>query len=320
VAIRDFIIDIRNTNSCVTLKYRADNVTTALEKRRRRQSKESSMTTINHTETLRDLTITDGQLVVTKNAGTPEGDPVRVKVLDLNVNLGTNIDVRNGASLAISGGAGVSVATHYEVQNNSTLSLSGSLSVSLLSSVEMQNDHATLRLSDGLAVNLPADISGFRGTDTISLTNVAGSKAVWTQNSADQGTLQIENSSGQTVSTLTLDGHYNTGRFSVTQTATGGTRIRLKPLNTTAAISHDTVGTDTGPSFLAAAAQTGPSTSDLITATQPTAADQGVGGSAAAGFSTAAADPGVGAYASALDNLGSQSSVGAMMAHLVAQH
>ncbi len=75
---------------------------------------------------------------------------------------------------------------------------------------------------DGSGSTLSAPISGFYGTggtastsDVIKVTDSgkAGDHVVWTQDTAAQGTLKVEDASNHVLETLTLDGAYNQNQF-----------------------------------------------------------------------------------------------------------
>ena len=75
---------------------------------------------------------------------------------------------------------------------------------------------------DGSGSTLSAPISGFTGTggtastsDVIKVTDSgkAGDHVVWTQDTATQGTLKVEDASNHVLETLTLDGAYNQNQF-----------------------------------------------------------------------------------------------------------
>ena len=83
---------------------------------------------------------------------------------------------------------------------------------------------------EGTGLTFAAPISGFAGADgtasTSDVIEVAGSggtdHVAWTQNTASQGTLQVENSSDGVLETLTLDGSYNQNQFTMADPAAVG--------------------------------------------------------------------------------------------------
>jgi hypothetical protein len=134
----------------------------------------------------------------------------------------------SGSGVVEQTGTGTTVLTAADDSGNTTIS-SGTLDVgvggSVSGNVRFTGNNSTLELATG-----PSQVGGYilgaKGGDGILLTFQAfasGDHMVWTQQTADTGTLALVNSGGTTLQTLNLQGEYTSSDFSVT--SSGGNAL-----------------------------------------------------------------------------------------------
>jgi hypothetical protein len=124
-------------------------------------------TTIDQSETFTASTPLIGSVVITRDAGTPAGDPVIVNGGTLASLAGiSSFTVSNGATFIPSSLASVAVGSNYIIDGG-TLELGGPVGVSILNTYAFTSNGGNIVVEPGLGLNLSGAVTGWNSNSNI---------------------------------------------------------------------------------------------------------------------------------------------------------
>lgn len=161
---------------------------------------------------------------VTRDAGTPAGDPVSVDLQGVSLGVSSTLTVDNGATLKLDGALPVNALSSINIGANGTLEISGTASGMLASSINFTGPNGKLILDPGVSLSALSHVGGMTTGDVIDVQTPLGATSATYQN----GNLNLM--SGTTpVASLPVSLDANAGPVSVQADGAGGVNIGVSP-------------------------------------------------------------------------------------------